>query len=267
MPKILHPAKIIWIILFCSAFPIISSASLYCPSSYARFSPDNQFMLVMRSPVKTEYDNGRVFKLPSGQQIDLREKFKTNGVYRLDNFDCVQPLDWFADDGELFTSEDFNILIRLNRFAVETQNRTNGSWCLKFYNRGREGRQYQVKELVGIPHSLFLPLTSYGWHSVWDETGAFTYGSGLYAVTGSYYSQSQFVLVTEPQFFGRIKLSDGNVFVFNPFTGEIIQQWRHHPMIKFSIIVIIFLLFCAFTIFLCVKVLKKLIRKIWPKKV
>ena len=224
-------------------------------------------MLVMCSPVKTNYDSGCIFALPSDQQLNLREKFKTNGIYRLDTFECVQPLNWFADRGELFTSEDFGILVRLNRFAVETQSKTNWSWCLKFYDKGKEIKHYQVKDLVAMPHFLFLPYTSSGWHTVWHETAAFTSDSGLYAVTGSYHSQFQFVLVTEPQFVGRIKLSDGNVFVFNVFTGEIVQQWRHHPLIQLSIIVISFLAFFFLAIFLCVRLLRKLFRKLRPKKV
>jgi hypothetical protein len=265
VPIFLRYAIIVWAVLI--GLPIKSSASLYCPPSYAILSADKQFMLVMCSPLKTNYDSGRIFALPSGKQIDLREKFKTNGVYRLDNFECIQPLDWFADDGELFTSGDFDILIRLNRFAVETQNRTNWSWCLNFYNKGKEVKRYQVKDLVGMPHALFLPQTSYGWHSVWNETGAFTAGSGLYDVAGSYSSQFQFVLVTEPQFFGRIKLSDGNVFVFNVFTGEIVQQWRHHPLIKFLIIVILSLSISILALAVCVLVFRKLLRKLCPKEV
>jgi hypothetical protein len=265
MPKILPFAIIVWIFAFL--LPVKILASLYVPPSYAILSDDNQFMLVMCSPVKTNYDEGCVFKLPAGQQINLREKFKTNGVYRLDNFECVQPLDWFADHGELFTSEDFDIIIRLNRFAVGTQNRTNWSWCLKFYNKGKEVKQYKVKDLVGIPHYLFLPFTSSGWHTVWHETAAFTCDGGLYPMTGSYHSLFEFVLVTEPQCFGPIKLSDGNVFVFDVFTGKIVQQWRHHPLIKFLIIVILFLSSCFLALVCCVKIFRKLFRKLWPKKV
>lgn len=266
MPKFLRLAIIVWIILIGIALPIKSLASLYIPPSYAILSADNQCMLVMCSPVETNYDSGRFFALPSGKQIDLRERFKTNGVYRLDNFECIQPLDWFADDGELFNSGDFDILIRLNRFAVETQNRTNWSWCLKFYNKGKEVKQYQVKDLVAMPRFSFLPYTSSGWHTVWHETAAFTSGGGLYPMTGSYHSLFEFVLVTEPQCFGPIKLSDGNAFVFNPFTGEIIQQWRHHPAIKFSIFVVLFFAFCILAIFLSVRILRKLFRKFRPKK-
>jgi hypothetical protein len=265
VPNFLRFAIIVWVVLI--GLPIKSLARLYVPPSYAILSTDNQFMLVMCSSVKTNYDSGCIFALPSGQQIDLRDKFKTNGVYRLSNFECVQPLDWFADEGELFASEDFGILVRLNRFAVETQNKTNWSWCLKFYNKGKEIKQYQVKDLVAVPNILFLPFTSSGWHTVWHETAAFTSGDGLYAVTGSYYSQFQFVLVTEPQFFGRIKLSDGNVFVFNVFTGEIVQQWRHHPLIKFLAIVILILSLCILAFVCCVKIFRKLFRKFWPKKV
>jgi hypothetical protein len=265
MPKILPFAKIVWIFVFL--LPVKILASLYTPPSYAILSADNQFMLVMCSPVETNWDSGRVFALPSGQQIDLREKFKTNGVYRLDNFECVQPLNWFADEGELFAYKGFDILVRLNRFAVDTQDKTNWSWCLKFYDHGREVKQYQVKDLVGIPHFLFLPQTSYGWHTVWHELAAFTSGEGLYPLSGSYYSQWQFVLVTEPQFFGRIKLSDGNVFVFSPFTGKIIQQWRHHPLPKLFAIVILLLASCFLALVCCVKIFRKLFRKLWPKKV
>jgi len=267
MAKILHLAKIVWVLLIGTALPVKSLASLYCPDSYAIISADNQFLLVMCSPVKVENDGGRLFKLHSGRQIDLRETFKTNGVYRLDDFTCVQPLNWFADEDNLFNLEGFNTLIRLNRFAVENQNRTNWAWCVKFYRNGKEVRQYEVKDLVGIPHPMFLPQTSYGWHAVWHETAGLTSGEGLYCLTGSRYSFNQFVLVTEPQYLGPIKLSDGNVFVFNPFSGEIIQQWRHHPLVKFTIIVILFLSFCFLALFFCVKKLKKLFCKLRPKKV
>jgi hypothetical protein len=265
MPKILRHAEI-WIVCFL-VFPVKILAHLYIPSSYAVLSADNQSILVMCSPVPTNYDSGRIFALPSGQQIDLRTNFKTNGVYRLDNFKCVQPLDWYADESELFFYEDFDILVRLNQFAVETQNKTNWSWCLKFYNKGKEIKQYQVKDLVAIPNGLFLPETTYGWHAVWNETGAFTAGEGVYPLTGSYSSQWQFVLITEPQFFGPIKLSDGNVFVFNVFTGEIIQQWRHHPLTRLLIIVVSFLIICILGVFFCVQILRRLIQKLWPRKV
>lgn len=254
-------------ILIGLLLPACSLASLYCPYSYGIVSPDGPFLLVMRSPVKIEYDQGHIFKLPSGQEIDLREKFKTNGVFRLDTFECIQPLNWFADEGELFTSEDFSLLIRLNRFAVETKNKTNWCWCLKFYNKGKEIKQYQVQELVGMPNMFFLPYTSSGWHSVWFATAMYTSRSDFIDITHSFSSYFQFVLVTAPQSFGRIHLSDGNVFLFNATTGEIVQQWRHHPLIKFSIIVISFLAFCFLVIFLCVRLLRKLFRKLRPEKV
>jgi hypothetical protein len=265
VPKILRFAIIVWVALI--GLPIKSSARLYCPPSYAILSADNQFLLVMRSPVKIEYDEGHIFKLPSGQQIDLREKFKTNGVYRLDNFECVLPLDWFADGSELFVSRDFNILVRLNQIAVETKNKTNWCWCLKFYNKGKEVKQYQVKDLVEMPHLFFLPFTSDGWHTVWYATAMDTSSSGFIDIAYSYNSQLQFILVTAPQSLGRIYLSDGNVFLFNATTGKIVQQWRHHPLIKLSIIVISFLAFCFLVIFLCVRLLRKLFRKLRPKKV
>jgi hypothetical protein len=264
-PKNLGLLRILWIIL--AGLPLTASASLYEPPSYAIISADNKTMLVMCSPIKTNWDSGYIFTLPSGQQINLREKFKTNGVYRLDNFQCVQPLDWFADQSELFNYGDFNILVRLNQFAVDSQDKTNWSWCLRFYKQGKVVKEYQVKDLVGIPSYLFLPETSYGWHTVWYELAAFTGGAGMYPLSGSYYSQWQFVLVTEPQFFGPwTKLSNGNVYVFDVFTGEIVQQWRHHPLVKCLIDVILFLALYFLALVCCVKIYRKLFRKLRPKK-
>lgn len=254
-------AIIVCTIVIGLALPINSLASLYCPSSFAILSADGQFLLVMRSPVKIEYDQGHIFKLPSGQEIDLREKFKTNGVFRLGTFECIQPLNWFADEGELFASEDFSLLIRLNRFAVETKNKTNWCWCLKFYNNGKEIKQYQVHELVGMPNMFFLPYTSSGWHSVWFATAMYTSRSDFIDITHSFSSYFQFVLITAPQSLGKIRLSDGNVFLFNATTGEIVQQWRHHPLVKFSLIVISFFSLLLLLIFLCVRGLRKLFRR------
>jgi len=254
--KNLRFLRTLWIIFV--GLPLIASAHLYTPPSYAILSADNKFMLVMCSPINTNWDSGCIFMLPSGQQINLREKFKTNGVYRLDNFECVQPLDWFADENELFYYQGFDILVRLNQFAVETQNKTNWSWCLRFYDQGKVVKQYQVNDLVAIPRPSFLPGTTYGWHTVWYELAAFTSGEGLYPLSGSYYSQWQFVLVTEPQFFGPMKLSNGNVFVFNVFTGKIVQQWRHHPLVKALIVVILFLASCFLALVYCLKLFRKL---------
>jgi len=221
----------------------------------------------MCSPIKTNWDEGCIFTLPSGQQINLREKFKTNGVYRLDNFECIQPLDWYADQSELFAYGGFDILVRLNQFAVDTQNKTNWSWCLRFYNQGKVVKEYQVKDLVAIPSQLFLPFTTYGYHSVWYELGAFTGGGGLYPLSGSYYSQWQFVLVTEPQCLGSMQLSNGNVFVFNVFTGKIVQQWRYHPLIKLLSAIILFFALCILAFIYGGKIFRKLFRKLRPKKV
>ena len=254
-------AIIVWTIVIGLALPINSLASLYCPSSFAILSADGQFLLVMRSPVKIEYDQGHIFKLPSGQEIDLQEKFKTNGVFRLDTFECVQPLNWFADEGELFTSEDFSLLVRLNPFAVETKNKTNWGWCLKFYNNGKEIKQYQVNELVGMPNMFFLPYSSSGWHTVWFATAMYTSRSGFIDITHSFSSYFQFILVTAPQSFGGIHLSDGNVFLFNATNGEIVQEWRHHPLIHFCMVVISFLTLLLLLIFLCVRGLQKLFRR------
>ncbi len=202
-----------------------------------------------------------MYTLPTGEQINLRDKFKTNGVYSLNDFKCLQPLDWFADENELYWYQDFDILVRLNQFAVETQQKTNWSWGLRFYKQGKVVREYQVSDLVAIPHFIFLPDTSYGWHTVWFELAAFTSGEGLYPLVGSYSSQWQFVLVTEPQFFGPIKVSDGNVFVFNVFNGKIVQQWRHHPLAR--IIGVVILLLASFLVALVGGV--KWFRKRWRK--
>lgn len=211
----------------------------------------------MRSPVKIEYDRGHIFKLPSGQGIDLREKFKTNGVYRLDTFECVQSLNWFADEDELFASDDFSLLVRLNRFGSDDK------WCLKFYKNYKEIKQYKVGDLVQMPYFLFLPQTSYGWHSMWFATAMYTSHSEFVEIKPAYSSYNQFVLITAPQaiyFYKKIPLSDGNVFLFNANNGEIVQKWRHHPLIKFCMVVISFLTLFLLLIFLCVRGLQKLFR-------
>ena len=217
--------------------PNFCPASLYNPSSFAIVSSDQKFLLVMRSTVKAPSDQGRMFKLPSGHEIDLREKFQTNGVFRLDSFECIQPFPWFADEGELFASGDFKLLVRLNRFAVESQKLKDWSWCLKFYKEGKEVKEYQVGDLVGIPKTLFLPYTTSGWHSVWYATAMYTDSSNYIDIQHSYSSYNQFVLITAPQSLGRMHLTDGNVFLFNAHNGEILQEWRYHPLVRCYLIV------------------------------
>ena len=247
-------------------FPNCCAASLYCPSSFAILSSDNTLLLVMRSPVKSEYDQGHIFKLPSGQEIELREKFQTNGVFRLDTFECVQSLDWFADEGELFASGDFKLLVRLNRFAVESRNKNNWCWCLKFYNSGKEVKQYQVRDLVEIPNMYFLPFTSAGWHSAWYATAMYTDSSAYIDIQHSYSSYNQFILVTAPQSIRGIHLSDGNVFLFNANNGAIEQEWHHYPWIKCSLIIVVFLAALFLAIFLLFRLMRKVLRCIKQKR-
>lgn len=220
----------------------------------------------MRSPVKQEWDEGHIFKLPSGQEIDLREKFQTNGVFRLDTFECVQPLNWFADDGELFASGDLKLLVRLNRFAVESQRKNDWGWCLKFYNDGKEVKQYKVGELVEFPSVYFLPFTSSGWHSVWHATAMYTDSSAFIDIQHSYSSYQQFILITAPQFLGPIHLSDGNVFLFNAHNGEIKQEWHHYPWIKFGLIIIVFLIVLILILFSVFRLMRKGYRWIKQKR-
>jgi hypothetical protein len=245
-------------ILFVALFlPNRCSGSLYIPSSFAILSYDKKALLVMRSPVKKEWDEGHIFKLPSGQEIDLREKFQTNGIFSLDNFECIQPLNWFADEGELFSSGDLKLLVRLNRFAVEPEKKNGWSWCLKFYNDGNEVKQYKVRELVEIPSIYFLPYTSSGWHSVWFATGMYTDSSAFIDIQHSYSSYHQFILVTAPQSFGPIHLSDGNVFLFNAHNGEIKQEWHHYPWIKFGLVIIGFSIVLIVILFLVFRLMRK----------
>jgi hypothetical protein len=229
---------IFWFYFVLLLLPNSCLASLTVPRSFAIPSSDNQFLLVMRSSVEKARDDGCNFKLPSGQTIDLREKFQTNGIFHLDTFECVQPLDWFADKDQLFASGDLKVLVRLNQFAVETQNKNGWRWCLKFYANGKEVKQYQLRELVDLPNGNFLPFTTVDWHSVWYATGMFTNSNALTHVQSPYSNYSQFRLVTAPQSFGPIRLSEGNIFLFNSQTGEIQQEWRHNPWKK-SIIFII----------------------------
>lgn len=255
MTKILRFAIIIWTTFVGLALPTQSLARLYVPSSFAILSDDAQLLLVMRSPVKIEWDEGRIFKLPSGQEINLREKFTTNGVFRLDTFECVQPLNWFADDGELFASGDLSLLVRLNRFGSDDK------WCLKFYNKGKEIKQYKVGDLVQLPYYTLLPFDTYGYHPMWYVMATYTDSSEFYVVRPSYSSFRQFILVTAPQSLGHLRLSDGNVFLFNATTGEIVQEWRHHPLIKLCLIAVLFLGLLLLFIFFVVRKLWKSFRR------
>jgi hypothetical protein len=211
-------------------FPNNCLGRLYWPESYAILSSDQTALLVMRSPVDEKTDLGRKFKLPSGLELDLRSDFHSNGVFRLADRACVRSLDWFADDGELFASGDFKLLVRLNRFAVENQTRADRNWCLKFYNDGKEVKRYRLGDLVGIPRAQFLPYTSDGWHSVWYATAKYSGSSEFINTEPSHSSLNQFILVTAPQMIGPIPLTEGNVFLFNANNGAIVQERRRHPL-------------------------------------
>lgn len=110
------------------------------------------------------YDNLHpvYFSLPYGKSIVIQETFPKSGVYDSATLAPIWQRDWFALKSDLLWSDDFTDIARLNRFGLTRD------WALAFYHEGRLVRRYDCHYLLtGFRHWLFLPSTSWDWHTMW----------------------------------------------------------------------------------------------------
>lgn len=132
------------------------------PVSWVRWSPDYRRILVMRT-AKPASDSGHLVEFGAWKFLGIRDVFPISGVYEIGNQVPLWTMSWFSKTWDLVSSTDLMICARRNRFAAHT---TSAPWAVELYHAGSLVRSYGVDDFVTGPR-LFLPFTSFDWHSVW----------------------------------------------------------------------------------------------------
>ena len=175
------------------------------PFSYKRVVPGGKYVFVMIAP-KTPEEDARPFNEETAAGIrEIRRLYTRSGLYRAD--DATEPLwtvDWYADEVE--AASDAVHLVRHGPWPMFTRDGSARSGpdgdqeALSFFASGRLLRTYQIRELVDAPGRLPRSVS----HFTWREDGRLDD------------SRSEYTLTT----------LDGNQFVFDIRTGEIVSKFR-----------------------------------------
>jgi len=149
--------------------PATAKAALSGPApSYVRPMRDGAHILVMLSDASPDEDEGRVCTLPDGTQVDVRETFPSSGLYKIGSTVPVYALDWYEGDYMVLSSPDGRNLVRVNWFGGGGYGQpVTLGWGVKFYESGREFKNYNVAELVEYPS--LMEWTSFDYHYLWIE--------------------------------------------------------------------------------------------------
>ncbi len=123
----------------------------------------------MLSPVSLSEDEGNVCALPSGEQVKLRERFSSSGLYKIGAPPVpVWTVNWYGEKGLVRMSRDGRYLVRVNRFGGGGYGEPVSSyWCLRFYDSGAQIKSYNTDELVDYPS--LMEFTSSDWHFLWID--------------------------------------------------------------------------------------------------
>jgi hypothetical protein len=177
------------------------------PKSRIEPLPDGKHMLVFLAPLPAAEDEGRMAVLPDGKIVDLRETFPASGCYPIGSTKPLWTAPWESID-RWTVSDDCRYLVRWNEFGDGSYGRIDGgtlSWGLKFYDRGKEIKTYDVAELVDYPS--LMPFTSSDYHFDWI---GYDYDDSLIIKNGLFLLQT----------------STHERYAFDVTTGEIIEQFR-----------------------------------------
>jgi hypothetical protein len=132
------------------------------PVSWVRWSPDYHRILVMRtaSPVG---DEAYFLSIGKWKFLKIRDVFPASGVFELGNPNPLWTVTWFSGNGDLVSSDDLMMCARRNRFAVNSK---SPAWAVELYHGDSLVRSYEISEFVTGPR-LFLPYTTWDWHTQW----------------------------------------------------------------------------------------------------
>lgn len=187
----------IMVLVFASS---VRADILLPPYSYKIVAPGEKFVFVMISPVPVEKDGLGLNEEQVADIRQLRRTYTQSGMYRNDGTNLpVWTVEWYAYI--VIPLSDGVHLIRPGPWAWLREDRTPNLdvEAVSFFHNGQLLRNYKVGELVDAPNTFPRSVSHYNWEEKGDFIGAFHY---------------------------TVKTLDGNSFVFDVRTGEIVQASR-----------------------------------------
>jgi hypothetical protein len=174
--------------------------SLSPPLSYKQVTAGGEYVFVMIAPMSVEEEAERWNEKTAAGIREIRRIYSRSGLYRKDSAEPLWTVAWYAHEVEV--APDGVHLIRHGPLpSLSPQSRPLlGHEALTFFASGRLVRTYRIAELVDSPDRLPRTVAHFTWMK-----------DGQLAPTRSEYT------LTTP---------DGNVFVFDIRTGEILSRSR-----------------------------------------
>jgi hypothetical protein len=179
------------LLVHCSSLLADSPAK---PRTYKQLSADGRYVFVMIPPGTLEEELRRWNAGFGAKVLAIRTEYATSGLYRSD--DSSTPLwtvDWYSFQVDV--ASDGKHLIRHGPWASSTNQE-----AITFFANGKPLRNYQIKDLVDV--RFFLPHSVS--HFQWEEVGILDDATLRYT----------------------LDTKDGNSFVFDVATGQIISETR-----------------------------------------
>jgi hypothetical protein len=161
--------------------------------SYTQTNPGGEYVFVMIAPGPIEQESSWANEQQAVKIREIRRTYSKSGLYRNDG--STEPLwtvDWYAHQVEV--ASDGVHLIRHGPWASSMDFE-----AISFFANGKLLRTYEIRELVDKPRLLEHSVS----HFRWEKGGWFDDDRLEYGLT----------------------TLDGNQFVFDVRTGEIITKW------------------------------------------
>jgi len=176
------------------------------PFSYKQKSPGGKYVFVMIAPMSIDEDAGNWIEEKGTEIREIRRTYSESGLYRNDG--STEPLwtvDWYAFGVDI--ASDGVHLIRHGPWAWSTDQE-----AISFFANGKLIRTYQINQLIDDPLRLEHTVS----HFFWKKRSSFSDSRLRYT----------------------LRTIDGNQFVFDVRTGDILSKSPAPADIPWDMIVV-----------------------------
>ncbi len=190
--------------------------------SYKQVAPGNKFVCVMIAPGPVE-EEVRLWNKETAADIrEVRRTYTRSGMYRNDGSnDPLWTVNWYAHGVDL-TPDGVHLIRPGGQWGALRADKTpdlDGE-AVSFFANGRLLRTYRIGELVDAPGRFERSASHFRWQQEGRVSGEFEY---------------------------TLTTLDGNRFVFEVRTGEIVSGWRTgrvwEGLLAFSVVAILVAVF------------------------
>jgi hypothetical protein len=177
--------------------------------SYKRVTADRTYVFIMIAPVTVQEDLRRSTDTEAASVLDIRNRYHRSGLYRNDgSTEALWTVDWYAHEVQVLS--DGVHLVRYGPWASSTDQE-----AVSFFASGVLLRTYAIRDLVDLPFALHSTVS----HFFWEDSARLDERRLKYLLT----------------------TGDGNRFLFDLRTGQILSQHRPARVIMETVAVAVVL--------------------------